>query len=262
MEIMNSDGKELATSFGNVADSYDRFRPGPAPAAVEWLLPAGCAVAVDLAAGTGLFTRAIEGRAAEVVAIEPDERMRDVLAARSPGVRVLDGRAEQIPLPDASADAVFVSAAWHWFNPKRAVPEIARVLRDGGRLGVLQTTRDLEQDWVAELEKHLVSRESGTTLNLREQHGRRRFTVMLPPGGPFGPVERASFGSARTLTVDDTLQWLGTRSDFIAAEAAHREAALARLRAALLARSGGAELIEMPTRSWCWRADRLPRSAG
>ena len=48
-----------ATSFGNVADSYDRVRPGPAPGALDWLVPAGLRVAVDLAAGTGLFTRAL-----------------------------------------------------------------------------------------------------------------------------------------------------------------------------------------------------------
>ena len=74
---------QRATSFGSVAASYDRVRPGPAPDAVDWLVPAGCAVAVDLAAGTGLFTRALQSRAEHVVAVEPDRRMRDILAARS-----------------------------------------------------------------------------------------------------------------------------------------------------------------------------------
>ena len=57
-----------------------------------------------------------------------------MLAERTEGVRVLDGRGEVIPLPDASVDAVFVSTAWHRFDPALAIPEIARVLRDGGRL--------------------------------------------------------------------------------------------------------------------------------
>src|SRR6185437_2524598 len=139
--VLMSVGEEMATSFGNVAQSYDKVRPEPPAQALDWLVPPGCDVAVDLAAGTGLFTRALLGRAAQVVAVEPDERMRAVLAQRSPQVRVLRGWGEAMPLPDASADAVFVSTAWHWLDPARAVPEIGRVLRSGGRLGVIWTSR-------------------------------------------------------------------------------------------------------------------------
>jgi ubiquinone/menaquinone biosynthesis C-methylase UbiE len=170
---------------------------------------------VDLAAGTGLFTRALEGRVAHVVAVEPDGRMREVLAARSPGVRVLDGQAEAIPLPDGYADAVFVSTAWHWFDPARAV---------------------------------------------REQLARHH-QVTVPPDAELGPAQTASFGFTRTLTVSDTLDWLATSSRFITAAEADREAALDRLRISLTARSDGKELIQMPLRSWCWRADRLHREA-
>src|SRR6202044_1247557 len=114
--------------------------------------PGGRAVAVGRAAGTGLFTRELLGRAARVVAVEPDPRMREVLARRAPERDAPPGRGEAMPLPDASADAVFVSTAWHWLDPARAVPEIARVLRPDGRLGVIWTTRDRDQDWVAELD--------------------------------------------------------------------------------------------------------------
>lgn len=250
--------EERATSFGSVAGDYDRVRPGPAPAAVDWLLPAGCAVAVDLAAGTGLFARAIEDRVAEVIAVEPDGRMRDVLAERSPGMRVLAGRAEDIPLPDASVDAVFVSTAWHWFDPERAVPEIARVLRDGGRLGVLWTSRDREEDWVAELDVIRAPQEPRTPDEVRERLSRHH-TVTLPELAELGPGQASSFGFSRMITVEDTLDWLATASQVITADPADRAAGMARCRASLLAHSGGAETIEMPMRSWCWRADRLPR---
>jgi SAM-dependent methyltransferase len=75
--------EEKAISFGSVAETYDRVRPGPAPEALDWLVPDGCEVAVDLAAGTGLFTRELLGRAARVVAVEPDPRMREVLGRAS-----------------------------------------------------------------------------------------------------------------------------------------------------------------------------------
>jgi len=212
-----TDEEESATSFGNVAGSYDRVRPGPAPAAVDWLVPAGCAVAVDLAAGTGLFTRALQGRAGQVVAVEPDERMRHVLAARSPGVRVLDGRAEDIPLPDGSADAVLVSHAWHWFDPKLAVPEIARVLTDSGRLGVLWTSRDRGEDWVAGLDVICPPEQPRTPDQARERLSRRH-TVTMPPGAPFTAAQAASFGFARMISVDDALEWLATASQVITAD--------------------------------------------
>jgi SAM-dependent methyltransferase len=252
--------EKRATSFGQVAGSYDQVRPGPAAAAVDWLLPAGCATAVDLAAGTGLFTRALEERVPQVVAVEPDARMRGVLAARSPGVRVLEGRAEAIPLPDGCADAVFVSTAWHWFDPELAVREIARVLKDGGRLGILWTSRDREEDWVAELDLLRDTRpgEPRTVAAVQEQLARHH-TVTLPPDADFGPAQAASFAFTRNLTVDVTLDWLATSSRYITAAEEDRQAARGRLRASLTARSEGNELIQMPLRSWCWRADRLPR---
>jgi ubiquinone/menaquinone biosynthesis C-methylase UbiE len=61
---------------------------------------------------------------------------------------VLVGRGEDIPLPDAPADAVVISAAWHWLDPEQAVPEITRVLRVSGVLGVMWTSRDVREPWV------------------------------------------------------------------------------------------------------------------
>ena len=253
--------EESATSFGSMAGTYDRVRPGPAPTAVDWLVPPDCAVVVDLAAGTGLFTRALEGRVEQVVAVEPDERMRRVLAARSPGVRVLDGRAEDIPLPDGCADAVLVSHAWHWFDLERAVQEIARVLADGGRLGVLWTSRDRAEDWVAGLDV-IGSPDEPRSPDEAMERLSRQHTVTMPEGAPFRAAETASFGFERIISVDDALDWLATASQVITADPADRAAGLASASAELRARAflaGGTEVVLMPMRSWCWRARRLPR---
>lgn len=260
-------GEESATSFGIVAESYDKVRPGPSAEALDWLVPAGCGVAVDLAAGTGLFTRALLGRAAEVIAVEPDKRMRAVLAQRSPQVRVLEGWGEAIPLPDASADAVFVATAWHWFDPARAAQEIGRVLKSGGRLGVSWTSRDRAEDWVAELDLLRlpgISRPDSdphTPRNAAQVRERldREHSVHLPDDAEFHNAAAASFRFSRTVTVDELVEWLSTNSRFIAASAQDRAEGLALCRSALLERTGGGEVIEMPMRSWCWRADRTPR---
>jgi hypothetical protein len=92
--------------------------------------------------------------------------------------------------------------------------------------------------------------------------------VTLPDGAAFGAAETASFRFSRTMPVADVLDWLATSSNVITASVADRETGLARCREALLARAGeragsAGPVIEMPMRSWCWRAQRLPaRSAG
>ncbi len=239
-----------------MADDYDRVRPSPPDEALDWLVPPDCETAVDIAAGTGLFTRALRRRVSQVIAVEPDDRMRAVLAARSPGVRAVAGRGEAIPVPDASADGVFVSSAWHWLDPGQAVPEIARVLRDGGRLGVIWTSRDRRVDWVAELDRlrrPQVIQPAGRP--------RRRHEIVLPENAPFENIASASFTFARTMTVDDTVDWLATYSGVITAPAAERAAGLARAREALLRRADTDRMVEIPMRAACWRADRVHRPA-
>jgi ubiquinone/menaquinone biosynthesis C-methylase UbiE len=247
-----------ATSFGQVADDYDRVRPGPPDEALDWLVPQNCEVAVDIAAGTGLFTRALQARVTRVIAVEPDNRMRAVLAARSPGVRAVAGRGEVIPVPGASADGIFVSSAWHWLDPGQAVPEIARVLRDGGRLGVIWTSRDRQTDWVAELNRVSRPRPVQSAGDARSRPGRRQ-EVMLPDNAPFENIARASFAFTRTMTVDGAVDWLATYSGLITAPEGERVAGLARAREALLRRADGGGMVEIPMRSACWRADRVRR---
>jgi SAM-dependent methyltransferase len=243
-------------SFGAIAADYDRLRPSASPNAVRWLLPADCDVAVDLGAGTGLLTRALAGEVGEVVAVEPDTRMAAVLRIRSPGAHVVSGRGEAIPLLDQCADAVLVSSAWHWMTPETAVPEIARVLRDGGRFGVIWTSRDRSVDWVRDLDR---LREPVEVAIGTEPPPRHRHDVRLPTPGVFTDVREASFGFIRPMTIDDLVSMLATYSGLITACQAERDDALARVRAALVARFGEAGEIDVPMRSLCWRADRSIR---
>jgi SAM-dependent methyltransferase len=127
---------ELGLSFGRIALDYDAARPEYASEALDRaqeVLGLGPeARVVELAAGSGTLTRALGERFRKLVAVEPDDDMRGVLARRSPHVEALRGTAEQIPLPDRSADGVFVGDAFHWFDASAAVSEIARMLRPRG----------------------------------------------------------------------------------------------------------------------------------
>jgi ubiquinone/menaquinone biosynthesis C-methylase UbiE len=133
--------RALARSFGRIASEYDAVRPEYAPKALaraqEVLALGSGGRVVDLAAGSGTLTRALAERFREVVAVEPDDEMRAVLARRSPGVETLRGTAERIPLPAGFVDAVFVGDAFHWFDEAVAVAEIERVLRPRGGVALL-----------------------------------------------------------------------------------------------------------------------------
>ena len=106
---------------------------------------------LDLAAGTGKLTRLLVPTGAFVVAVEPVEAMRAALTRSLPEVQALAGTAEAIPLPAASIDAVAVGQAFHWFDGDAALAEIHRVLRPGGRLGLIWNVKDESVDWIERL---------------------------------------------------------------------------------------------------------------
>jgi ubiquinone/menaquinone biosynthesis C-methylase UbiE len=244
---------DRSRSFGSIAADYDRLRAQPADAAVDWLVPARRDPLVDLGAGTGLFTRALAARASRVIAVEPDDRMRSVLQQRSPEVTVLAGRGEAIPLPDASADGVFASSAWHWMNPDQAIPEVARVLRDGGRFGVIWTSRDPAAEWLrADEWFEEATRE-------RDPASQQRRERSLPDGGDFINIETQTFRFNRVMTPAELVESVATYSRIITAPPEYRALGRARATAALAELFPGARQIEVPFRSRCWRADRVPR---
>lgn len=136
----------LAASFADVVDAYERGRPEYTPAVAQAIMAelhlAPGERVLDLAAGTGKLTRALVQAGLDVIAVEPQAPLRDILAASVGAERVLDGSAEQIPLPDESVAAVTVADAFHWFDQAAALREIRRVLRPGGGLGVLRISPD------------------------------------------------------------------------------------------------------------------------
>jgi len=149
---MTDSHADQARSFDRVAGAYQKARPSYPAAAVEWVLEAAPGLrVVDLAAGTGKLTEVLVAAGADVTAVEPLANMRAELERALPAVRALDGTAERIPLPQASADALFVGQAFHWFDAPAALEEIARVLVPGGVLGLVWNLRDENVPWVADL---------------------------------------------------------------------------------------------------------------
>jgi SAM-dependent methyltransferase len=119
---------------------YNAGRPPYAPAVQDHLRGVFLATfgrlpiprAVDVGAGTGLFTRLLTPLCDTVIAADP---VADALTfAEAPGVETLCSPAESLPLPDASADVVTCGNAFHWTKRPLALREMARILRPGGVL--------------------------------------------------------------------------------------------------------------------------------
>ncbi len=250
-----ADRETRALSFGSVAADSDRYRPAPPSQALDWLIPPGAQAILDLAAGTGVVTRELIGRAARVVAVEPDERMRAVLTARCPQADVLAGRGAYIPLPSASVVAVVISAAWHWLDAGRAVPEITRVLRPGGRLGVMWNSRDGRVPWVAEFNALArESREADRPPDGGRGPGRRQ--VEFPPGTPMSPVEELVVEYSLPVTSEQLFGLLGTYSGVITLDPGQRADFSRRVRAFLDRQPW--DQVDLPMICRCLRSTRRP----
>jgi SAM-dependent methyltransferase len=147
-----------ASRFSGVADEYDAVRPGP-PADLIAVITQWAGLArpdvVDLGAGTGLSAVVWAGKARQVIAVEPSGGMRRIAERQIAGAHagsgtrftVLGATAEDTGLPDGCADVVTASQAMHWFDPGRALPEIARLLRPGGVLAAYDCDWPPCTDW-------------------------------------------------------------------------------------------------------------------
>lgn len=140
-----------ARGFEAAVERYRSGRPGYPDGAVAILVEelglAGGRDVVEIGAGTGKLTERLVPTGARIVAVEPVSAMREALAVACPAVDVRDGTAEAIPVGDGDADAVVVAQAFHWFDGDRALPEIHRVLRPDGRLGLIWNERDESSAW-------------------------------------------------------------------------------------------------------------------
>ncbi|HET9171687.1 MAG TPA: methyltransferase domain-containing protein [Actinospica sp.] len=112
---------------------------------------------VDVAAGTGISSRQLAERGAQVTAVELSGAMLAELAAASPGVRAVQGSGHALPLADDSADLITYAQAWHWMDPEQALPEIRRVLRPGGVLALWWNQTDRAHGWEREQAERITA---------------------------------------------------------------------------------------------------------
>ena len=242
--MVTKDARGTGLTFGRAVEAYERSRPGYPAAALDWVLPPGARQVVDVGAGTGKLTRELVARGLSVTAVEPDGAMRAELERRVPQATALAGTGESLPLPDGCADAVLFAQSWHWVDPQAAGAEVARVLRPGGRLGLLWNLRDNRVPWVHDLEEIMMI--SGGSPGYGWDPG------LALPGSP---LESREVAWTHRLAVDALVDMVASRSYVIDKPDAERAAVLARVRELVATHPdlAGQDAVDVPYLTHCYR---------
>lgn len=239
--------RDLGEAFHRSGEDYDAIRPSYPADAVDFLVPAGARTAVDLGAGTGLFTALLDAHGLAVTAVDPSAAMLEVLRAALPGVRTVQAGGERTGLPDGCADVVTAAQAWHWIDPEAGAAEAARLLdrQDGpGVLGIVSNQLDTSVAWV-----HRLSR----IMHAGDVHPPRQ-----PPevGERFTAPEGRWWHWTQPITPEGLHELMATRSYHLRATVLVRERMRGNLDWYLFEHLGHApgEVLELPYVTSAWRA--------
>jgi SAM-dependent methyltransferase len=219
-----------AEAFGLVAGEYERGRPGYPPEAVAWFVRETgldrSSLVVDVAAGTGKWTRELVPVVGRVIAVEPSPGMRAALGAATPGAEAVDGTADRLPVDSDSAQAVTVAQAFHWFANDASLAEFQRVLAPGGHLAIVYNRRDQEQLLQRELEA-IVSRHRGA----RVPSVRGEWREVLAATPRFTPAGEAGFPNPVEMTTATLVDRIASTSIIASLPDDERDVTLADVRA-------------------------------
>ncbi len=206
------------------------------------------------------MTKLLVERANDVIAVEPDDRMLEVLTRNLPSVTALSGTGEAIPLPDSSADAVLASSSWHWMDPVKALGEAERVLKSGGILGAVWTGPDPEGPFLLQARELLGQRSRGDgddlgidnsviDPNLPSQ------VLSIPGDSPFTQPEQQILTWDVALNADELIGLLGTFSWIILMSEDQRSGVISTVRRLLRDALGveGDVTVDVQYRSEAWR---------
>jgi SAM-dependent methyltransferase len=244
--------------FGREAQTYERVRPSYPSDAVAWLVDnlgigPGRTV-LDLAAGTGKFTRLLVPVGATVIAAEPVEGMRRGFVGAAPGVPMVAAVAEALPVTSGSLDAMTVAQAFHWFDAGRAFAEFARAVRPGGRVGLIWNARDRSSDWVNEVWSIMDRVEKRAPWRDHEQWR----DAALGARAGFGPLHSATFRHEQAITPEGVVARIASVSHVAVLPPAKRQRVLDEVRTVLATHpdATGRDELRIPYRVdvyWCER---------
>jgi SAM-dependent methyltransferase len=230
-------------SFDTVAGAYDRGRPSYPSAAVEFMVGPDQRTVLEVGAGTGKLTEQLVALGHDVHATDPSSVLLGVLTDRLPGVRTSVARAEELPLLDGSVDVVACAQAFHWFDQEAALAEFARVLRPGGHLALAWNTRDVKVPWVRRLGAIIGDQDTGI-----------KVPDSLVRSTEYGFVEESSHRFWQVVNSESLCDMAMSRSNVAVLDGPDREAKLAEVRSFYADYGRGADGMQLPWITRCFRA--------
>ena len=186
VEHFNRRSLTYETSFGQRI-YFDRIQKAVLKLVKEGYAPE---VVLDVGCGTGRLLRKVRERwpAARLIGVDPAPGMIEKARELVPYGTFYVGKAESLPLPDASVDLAFSTMSFHhWQDKGKALGEVRRVLRPSGRffladvllpLGLTRFSRQLRLNAPSRIREAFV----GAGLNVRLQKRRLMLWLLITVG--------------------------------------------------------------------------------
>lgn len=244
----------LKGTFGVAARRYASARPSYPDSVVDWLVGVTARAILDLGAGSGALTKALVSRAGTVIAAEPSHILLLELRSAASLASAVQPAAERLPFNNASFDIVTVATAFHWFDTRQALPEIARVLRPAGHLALVWNTRTVTNSWTRDLDELLRAAQPAT---LQGDWGAGSVRH-LEASARFETPERADFAHTQRLDRSGLVDLVASRSYVIVLSDSARQHLLARVEALFDASADPGGALDLPYVAQCWRAAVRP----
>jgi SAM-dependent methyltransferase len=217
--------REQRTVFGEVAELYDRVRPGYPEALVDDVLALAdppVSRFLEVGPGTGKATVLFARRGLEAVVLEPSPEMAAV-AVRNllpfPRVSIELSTLEDWPLRPGAFDLVVSAQAWHWVTPEVGYAKVHQALRPSGGLAFFWN-RPRWEDEALRGEFEAVYRAQTPGLLAKApgfpgltQSPEEDFGNDMAATGLFAPVVERTYHSRREYTTEEYLELLQTQSD-------------------------------------------------
>lgn len=148
--------------FSDRVENYVKYRPGYPQQAIHFILNNGIgnnSVVCDVGSGTGIFSRLLVEHVHELIAVEPNDEMREYAEKDLGGFsnfKSVSATAENTTLENQSVDAIVAAQAFHWFNHEKCKTEFNRILKPGGIVVLIWNNRFSNTEFLKEYDNLLI----------------------------------------------------------------------------------------------------------